>query len=380
MSLTIVARRFRRAFTLIELLVVIAIIAILIALLLPAVQQAREAARRTQCRNNLKQLGLAIHNYHDVFGQFPMCYDGTLPYPTTDNGFGGARYVDVPGWLGASWVVGALPYLDQGPLYNQIIQHLDNATDPGNQTGYANPAVRDGAQTVIPALICPSNPQGKVVSGNLTRNGNPLGGDFASDPRHYEGARTDYVGNTGFVWAGWKDCDYVGGIAGEVSHRNNAKWSSEEWVQSFEHDWDDYPKVRGCFWARGSAKIAQITDGTSNTIAIFENHHWAGKDGVTRQLIHSKINRDALWIAPFGPISSGEAINKPGPTDWGDPRCTGFQSVHTGGAHALLADGAVRFISENIETGQGREVAANYRQGPLQSLMTSSAGDVVGEF
>jgi hypothetical protein len=307
-----------------------------------------------------------------------MCYDGTLPFPTSPPG------QDVPDWLGASWVVGALPYLDQGPLYNQISRHLDNATNTGNQTGYAHPDVRRAAMTVIPALICPSNPQGKTFTGTLTYFGNPLGGDFASGG-HYEGARTDYAGNMGFVWAGWKDCDYVGGVPGEVSHRNNAKWSSPEWVQSFSHDWDDYPKVRGCFWQRGSASIAQITDGTSNSIAIFENHHWAGKDGLTKQLIYSKINRDALWIAPNGPISTGEAINKPGPTDWGDPRCTGFQSVHTGGAHALLADGAVRFISENIDTGQGREnppvpPSTGYRQGPLQSLMTSSAGDVVGEF
>ena len=358
--------RARKAFTLIELLVVIAIIAILIALLLPAVQQAREAARRTQCRNNLKQLGLAIHNYHDVFGQFPMSYDGTLGYPTS------APASDVPDWLGISWITSALPYIDQANLYQQIKDHLDNPTVAG--AGYDHPVVKEAALTVLPALICPSNPQAKIVRGNLNNGANMWINSFNEGP-HYDGTRTDYVGNMGFVWTDWKDCDYGG-----RPFRSNAKWSSSHWVQSFEHNWDEYPKVRGVFWGRGSANIAQITDGTSNTIAIFENHHWAGTDGVSGEVIPSLVNRDALWIAPFGPLSSGEAVNKTSLGDWGDPRCTGFQSIHTGGAQALLADGAVRFISENIETGQGREGSVNYREGPLQSLMTSSAGDVLGEF
>src|SRR5690606_28625210 len=103
----------RSGFTLIELLVVIAIIAILIALLLPAVQQAREAARRTQCKNNLKQVGLALHNYHDVFGSFTYKSGGTdRPPSSAPCNLGNARRRS--GW------VGLLPYIDQGPLYNQI--------------------------------------------------------------------------------------------------------------------------------------------------------------------------------------------------------------------------------------------------------------------
>jgi hypothetical protein len=316
----------------------------------------------------LKQIGLAIHNYHDTFGYFPMSFDGTLTWPTTPPG------QDVPNMLGISWITAALPYLDQAPLYNQIIQHLNNPTAAGT-TGYGHPAVVSGSKTVITTLQCPSNPQGKVVRGNLVYNSNPLGGDFAGGP-YYDGGRTDYVGNMGFVWTGWKDCDY-----GTPTHRNNAKWSSADWVQSYEHDWDDYPKVRGCFWGRGSASIAQIPDGTSTTIAVFENHHWVGRNPATNQVNFGRVNRDAIWIAPYGPLSSGEAINKTSPSDWGDPRCTGFQSIHTGGAHALLADGAVRFINENIGTGQGIEAGpAGYKQGPLQSLMTGAANDIVGEF
>jgi prepilin-type N-terminal cleavage/methylation domain-containing protein len=366
-------RRIRKAFTLIELLVVIAIIAILIALLLPAVQQAREAARRTQCKNNLKQLGLAIHNYHDVFGKFPACYDGTLPFPSSP-----ASPTRNPAWIGASWITATLPYFDQAPLYAQISSKMDNSTSA--TTGYGDPVVKSGALTIIPGLLCPSNPQGKIVDGNLTRAGNPLGGDFAGGP-HYRGSRTDYVGNMGWVWNGWKDCNPADHPVTGGSGRNGAKWASEEWVQSFEHDWDGYPAIRGVFWARGSARISQITDGTSNTIAIFENHHWAGKDAVTGTLSPSRVNRDALWIAPYGPISTGAGlINASADSDWGDPRCTGFTSTHTGGAQALLSDGSVKFISANIDMGVGKEVASAYREGVLQSLMTSSAGEVVGEY
>jgi prepilin-type N-terminal cleavage/methylation domain-containing protein len=383
----------RRGFTLIELLVVIAIIAVLIALLLPAVQQAREAARRSTCKNNLKQLGLSIHNYEETYKMFPPSYDGTLPFPTTTGHFRlpDPRVLLPANFLGTSWITAALPYIDQGTIYEQIIKELEFGSSGGR--GYDHPVVKRMALTPIPVLLCPSNPQGKVVRGNLTRHGNALGGDFAGG-EYYTGGRTDYVGNMGFVWAGWKDCpdtgpgSPTGNNMGPVTNRPHAaKWSSEEWVEYFDSDWDDYPKVRGVFWARGSATIAQITDGASNSIAIFESHHWRGRDPATQDIIHSRVNRDALWIAPYGPIQDGSAvINSAGTGDWGDPRCSSFQSTHVGGAHALMSDGAVRFISQNIDIGRGREPQpgtnnpVDYREGTLQSLMTSGAGDTAGEF
>ena len=138
-----VKRRSRRAFTLIELLVVIAIIGILVALLLPAVQQAREAARRTQCKNNLKQYGLALHNYHDTYGKFP--------------GAGGWA-VGTRGWdweletsPHISWQVRVLPYMDQAPLYNQLKM---------NQMYQDRAILADGSRTwtkQVPYARCPSD-------------------------------------------------------------------------------------------------------------------------------------------------------------------------------------------------------------------------------
>jgi prepilin-type N-terminal cleavage/methylation domain-containing protein len=126
--------RSRRAFTLIELLVVIAIIAVLIALLLPAVQQAREAARRTQCRNNLKQMGLALHNYHDVFNRFPA-----RRYGTTNTGCSG-NFCSNSGRITA-WIA-MLPYIDQAPLYNAI-----QAGDPTWGAGAIAPGGRAAIRT-----------------------------------------------------------------------------------------------------------------------------------------------------------------------------------------------------------------------------------------
>jgi prepilin-type N-terminal cleavage/methylation domain-containing protein len=132
------ARR-HRGFTLIELLVVIAIIAILIALLLPAVQQAREAARQSQCKNNLKQIGLALHNYHDVFNMFPASYLVDYNHPERDE-----ETLDGPsGW---AWGTMLLPYLDQAPLYNAFEIHLP-AWHPNNAVA---------VQTPLEVFLCPS--------------------------------------------------------------------------------------------------------------------------------------------------------------------------------------------------------------------------------
>src|SRR6056297_1010615 len=138
--------RRQRGFTLIELLVVIAIIAVLVALLLPAVQQAREAARRSACKNNLKQWGLAFHNYHDTYNTLPIGGNGQMP-----------------GW-GVSFYPGLLPFVDQAPLYNQLIFAGTHAgwTGGGGGTGQNvnGPAVRG---VVMEVMLCPSSPYDKLI-------------------------------------------------------------------------------------------------------------------------------------------------------------------------------------------------------------------------
>ena len=150
-----VHQKGRKAFTLIELLVVIAIIAILIALLLPAVQQARAAAQRTQCRNNLKQIGLAIHNYHDVFGGFPLPYTGISSFNDL-----GADPDDAWRWNYHSWTEFILPYMDQANIYNQINFNEANFSGSTNPyPGFSNSNNAAVVSTVVQAFICPSSPR-----------------------------------------------------------------------------------------------------------------------------------------------------------------------------------------------------------------------------
>lgn len=338
-------RRF--AFTLIELLVVIAIIAILIALLLPAVQQAREAARRTQCRNNLKQIGLAIHNYHDNFGQFPQNYEATA------NAASNASSI--------SWITASLPYFDQAPLYNQL--NFNDTLEAGGsnqRNALDNAQARVVRATVLSALLCPSNPQ--AAKGSFA--GNYSGGGWHGNGRDIPGsARTDYVGNMGFVWTGWKDC-------GDDAVPLGTPWIDPN---TFYNDGGgNLPRLHGVFWWKGTAKIADIVDGTSNTVGVFESHHWN-----TSKRFPSEQNKAAAWFTPIGAIevmqkpinfAPGDVVGAPNDNGGEDTRCSSFSSTHVGGAHALLVDGSVRFISENI----GQVV---YR-----AIATRSGGEVNGEF
>src|SRR5262245_28018372 len=218
--------RDRRGFTLIELLVVIAIIAILVGLLLPAVQKVREAAARLQCKNNLKQIGLALHNYHGTLERFPAGYLTTRPGPglADDNG---------PGW---GWAAQLLPELEQGNLYNQI-QFTRDITDPVQKT------VRT---TVLPIFLCPSDPGKTLFTVNR-----------AGDTEPYQNPRTDSTGNPVQVAHG----NYVG-VFGQPEVSPDPGFLATDPDRGIDR--------QGMLYRNSAVRFADVTDGTSNTLFVGE--------------------------------------------------------------------------------------------------------------
>lgn len=313
-------RNRTRGFTLVELLVVIAIIGILVALLLPAVQAAREAARRMSCSNNMKQLALACHNYADTHKTFPWNFDNR-----SNNGGLGNPGAGRHG-IAMSWIVAVLPYIEQAPLHDQMDFRDRNRAFVDNNRN------RPLRQTVIPVTVCPSNPHPKILPNRTSAmaytGSHGLGGNGNSAT--FGGARTDYVGNMGWVWTGWKDCGPTG--------RNGSPWVDPG---------TKYAAVPrgGVFWWNGGARFADIIDGTSNTVAIYENHNWRGQTGNPARANKGQFNKAGLWISPHGAIDA-----QTGPINAfarnNDARCTNWSSAHPGGAQAGLGDGSVRFVSE----------------------------------
>jgi len=320
-------RKSQKGFTLIELLVVIAIIAVLIALLLPAVQQAREAARRSDCKNKLKQLGLALHNYHDTILKFPYA---SSQYPNGEHGGGTGATAHV-------WTEFILPYIDQAPLYNQINFNAHNnstAGTPSNSSLFSN--------RVFPFQACPSNPGATQMTTkfNGTRNTTPstLANQQGLSYAPCSGPQKNDVSPNNLDCLGTVPlyCDAGG-----------SGWSSAAPI--------DNP---GIFGGRGvySSSLRDITDGTSNTIMLGEV-----RGDLTRY--HGLFNQN------FQGTWTGLKVNSPrtdfAADDW--HKNSGMGSYHTGGAHILKADGSVPFISNNVDF-----VTFNY-------LGNKADGQVLGE-
>lgn len=322
----------KRAFTLIELLVVIAIIAVLIALLLPAVQQAREAARRTQCKNGLKQIGLAMHNYDSTYSTFPI----------------GSRN-DGQGGFGPSWWAGVLPYMDQAPLYNKLTFSGSHCgwVGSGGGSGDANGQASNGL--LIPTMTCPSSPLPTLIKV----------GNYSVVGPHYLGIAGSMSGN-GFtenrVGTCCSCCSTTAGN-GQIS-------------------------FGGVLLANSVVRLRDLTDGTTNVFMVGECSNWFGPGqnnptGTDGWLMGSQSNStsyvgydqgrsDQITTINYPPNStiygtSAGVANNYGPNN-------GLASAHVGGAHVLLGDGSVRFLSNNMNMQT------------LRALATRDDGFPVGEF
>lgn len=315
----------RSAFTLVELLVVIAIIGILVGLLLPAVQAAREAARRMQCSNNVKQMGLALHNYESSYKSFPMAWWLDIP--------GG---VNVPAANGNTWGFAILPFLEQTNLYNQFDQRYPALRELG-PIAVANVKV---ISTPLNFFKCPSSPYAitEIYRGDARGAGLPV---------TWDAAPSDYIATTG-----------VRGVFANIAYAGNAGGNRHGALQ-----------VGGVYGSSRNGKIGSMTDGTSNTFLIGERTggpqiYVGTKSASTLASVLSSTNGggwgDLLngenWMSG-GLFASSYDPSNPLPYLQEGPcgiNCTNirgrsFHSFHTGGAHFGLGDGSVQFMSENSD-------------------------------
>jgi len=318
----------RRAFTLIELLVSILVIAILIALLLPAVQQSREAARRSQCRNNLKQIGLALHNYHDAHLVFPPAW---VPHDETTS-----VPVESSRKSSFAWSVFILPFVEQGNLYHEL-----TSVDPGPRTPFPV-APGDVEDILLPTYLCPSD----------DGPGNTSFGGIDDDPTTLDGfTKSNYAASAGLL------------VTIDPHGMNSID------------DFDAYSSDEelGMFHVGSNTRIRSIVDGTTNTLMVGEvrnqqvdnSGEWAGavwlKAAPDRSLVSGptlpvwsvSVVRYASWTyfdidLPIN-LTNEASLQLVGGA-FGEQLVRGaFASEHSGGAHFVFADGAVRFLNEKID-------------------------------
>lgn len=264
------------AFTVIELLITCAIIATICTLLLPAMQQARNQARETQCKNNLKQLGLAMHNYHDVHVVLPPAWIRKTPYAQSPSAWG--------------WQVSILPYIEQAPLYDQLLR-LDYPIDEGA----FDQIERKTLQLELKVFRCPAD---------TTTATNPMRG-------------------------GWGTSNYSANFGSEPVPRllpltGSMYWPGAEATRT---------ATNGIYWWNSSVRFRDVLDGTSATFML-------GERCITSQA--------GIWPGVRSNSAETDAVTDTSPGNEINSGPNAFSSLHPGGTHFLMCDGAVRFINENI--------------------------------
>jgi prepilin-type N-terminal cleavage/methylation domain-containing protein/prepilin-type processing-associated H-X9-DG protein len=353
-------RKSRKAFTLVELLVVIAIVALLVGLLLPAVQKAREAAYRSQCANNLKQLALALHNYHSIFGFFPTTWRRLpQPDPSVPSGYySNPVPIDAttpnPATTGPSVFVLILPYIEQGAVYEQI-DTSKAFLDPGNMPG-PSPASNPAYSTAIKTFLCPSAPGETVVdySAELAQSFGNFG-VTVTYPAGLMFGRTDYAPDAG------SEIDIPG-----INITANAAIITQP--------------------PGSPVQATQVTDGLSNTILLVEDAGrpaWYGRRSIVQNVTFQPLlvsyqgnsagpapQGGGAWADPLNYIAtngadpSGSGIAAGGGFDGIPPApytCSSYCSndseifsFHPGGGNVAMGDGSVRFLmagSSNAQIG-----------------------------
>lgn len=292
-------KKTRRGFTQVELVTLLCVLFVLASLLVPAVYATREASRRSRCKNNLKQIALALHNYHEVHA----CLAPGWTNHTTDPG-PGVRF---------GWMLSLLPFIDQAPLFDSMdydTQRVDTA------------AARAKVEQSLAVYRCPSDTTPKT---------NPLRGGFGT---------SNYSGSFG-------DTPLPRWLQGGAS----AGWLGEPHT----------PKMgTGTFWWNSRVRIRDMRDGTSNVI-------WAGETSVS--------SASAIWMGVRGNSFENDAISDCSPGNEMNSGLGAFSSRHEGGAHFMLGDGTVRFISENIHSGR-----PGGQPGIYQHLSNRSDGQRLGAF
>ena len=287
----------RRGLTVLELLIVIGMVAVLMALLMPAVQSARDQARAARCRNNLKQIGLALHNYLDVFNTFPPGWVAHSDSPDYGPAFG--------------WMVMLLPFVDQAPLYNQ----LDFQKPP--------PAPNKLLQQRLDIFRCPMDP---------TEDVNGLRSNYST---------SNYSGNHG--------------------DEPLPRWTADRLSLHWPGNPPTPKQASGILFLNSSVRFRDITDGASNTFA-------AGERSIT--------SGSGIWVGVAANAMENDAVTECSHSSRINAGLTSFSSRHGAGANILMCDGAVRFISADLDS----RPADGGDPGTFQRLGHKSDGLAIGEF